>query len=58
MTRPVFARCLGRCAAAVVAISAEEALASEPIDELLGDFLKHAGPLGDMLRQAAAQERQ
>jgi exosortase A len=45
-------------AAAVVAISAEEALASEPIDELLGDFLKHAGPLGDMLRQAAAQERQ
>jgi EpsI family protein len=45
-------------AAAVMAISAEESLASEPVDDLLGDFLKHAGPLGDMLRQAAAQERQ
>ncbi len=40
-------------AAAVVAIAAEDAADPEGIDDLLGDYLEHAGPLGDMLRQAA-----
>jgi EpsI family protein len=46
----------GESAAAVVAIAAAEAAIPEGVDDLLGDFLEHAGPLGDMLRRAAAAE--
>jgi exosortase A len=46
----------GASAAAVVAIAAEEDPSPEAVDDLLGDFLKHAGPLRDMLRRAAAAE--
>jgi exosortase A len=43
-------------AAAVVAIAADEGAEAGPIEDLLGDFLKHAGPLQDMLRRAAGTE--
>ena len=46
----------GEGAAAVVAIAAEETAAPQGVDDLLRDFLKHADPLGEMLRRAAADE--